>query len=195
MTLAIVRLNQTLFNQGIANITCWDNFQEDSSWLQEFADEFRESANDNWDNHMVTNWTLDNITVSFIEGDHITYSVDVAFSAGDLQGNQIGQGLPSGVAALISTRYVGPAPNRGRIFFSGMAEDSQNDGQFENVVMAGLKSLVEDWRDGLNVLGTTSSLQILRRPSDKFPTYVANPVQIVTRTDFSRSQRRRNLNQ
>lgn len=195
MPLAIVSLNQTLYNEPIKNITAWDNVEEDSTWLQEFADKIRESANNNWDNQMVNNWRLDDITVSFIEGDHISYSVNVSFTQGDLVGNVLTDGMPGGSCILISTSFTGPKPNRGRIYFSGAGEGAQSDGQWDGAVMTAMKALVEEWAAGFLIQGITTSLQILRRPSAVFPLYVANPVQLVSRRDFTRSQRRRNLNQ
>lgn len=193
MPLAIVSLNQTLYDKAIANVTCWDNVQEDSAWLQAFADQLRDTANDHWDNHMVLGWTLDDITVSFIDGDHIDYSVPVSFTSGDLQGNVVTDGMPGGAAALISTSFVGGPPNRGRVYFSGGAESGQADGRWDNPMMSDLKEMVEDWAAGYTILGSSTSLQILRRPSAVFSTYVANPVEFVVRTDVTRSQRRRNL--
>ena len=195
MPLGIVTLNQTFYGKYMANVLCFDNVQEDITWLQEFADAIRESADDRWDNLCDTQWTLDNITVSFIEGDHITYSVDVDFTAGDLQGNFPGDGASPGTAMLMATRYVGPAPNRGRIYFTGFSETVVGNGVWTNGALAEMKLLVEEWVTGYTIQGTNTSLQILRRPSDKFPTYVANPAQTVNRRDFTRSQRRRNLNQ
>lgn len=192
MPYAIVSLNQRLYDKSQANVTAWSNVQEDSSWLQEFADAIRESANDNWDNVMVTDWFLDNITVSFVEGDHISYSVDVEFTLGNLQGNELGGGMPGGSALLISTSFTGARPNRGRIYFSGLPEDRQSDGFWTTATKNTLRSLVQEWRDGLNVAGINTSLQIARRPSDVYPSYVFNPVQFVTGTEAVRSQRRRN---
>jgi len=88
---------------------------------------------------------------------------------------------------------VGSAPNRGRVYFSGIGESNSQDGVFSNTVMADLKALVQTWADGFTISGTNTKLQILRRPSAKFPTYVAHPVEFVKRTDVTRSQRRRNL--
>lgn len=193
MPLAIVRFNQTLYDKYICNVTCWDDVQEDPSWLQDFADALRASANDAWDNIMVAGWTLDDITVSFIDGDHITYSVDVPFTAGDLQGNVLTDGMPGGSPLLISTRYVGPAPNRGRIYFSGLGESNQSAGVWASGAKVALRDMVIAWAAGFSIGGFNPRLQILRRPSAKFPTYVANPVQLVTGTDPVRSQRRRNL--
>ena len=193
MPLAIISANQILYGKVVANVLCFDNVQEDSGWLQEFADAFRESANDNWDNLMVTNWSLENLTISFIDGDHITYSVTVDFTDGNLIGNDILDGMPGGSTALISTSFTGPKPNRGRVYFSGGGEGSQSDGTWGNPFMSELKSLVEAWRDGFTIMGETASLQILHRPGTYNPDYEANPVQLVNRRDNTTSQRRRNL--
>jgi len=192
MPLAIVTANQTLFDKYQANVLAFDNMEEDSQWLQEFADGFRDVANDLWDNEMVTNWFLDDLTVSFISGAQISYSVRVPFSQGNLQGNNPGGGLPAGSSLLVSTSYVGPGPNRGRVYFSGLPETVQGDGVWTVAVRNVFSQLVVAWRDGFNIGGVTASLQILRRPSDKFPAYVANPVQSISVERAVRSQRRRN---
>ena len=193
MALAIISANQTLYGKFVSNILCFDNIQEDSTWLQDFADEFRSAANNRWDNVMVVGWTLDNLTFSFIEGDHISYSVNVDFTLGDLIGNDLSGGMPGGSTALISTSFTGPKPNRGRVYFSGIGEVNQSNGTWSGTAMVELKALVELWIAGFQVQGSNTSLQILRRPSTVFPTYIANPVQFANRRDNTTSQRRRNL--
>jgi len=193
MAIALITLNQILFGKPITNVVCFDNIQQDPTWLQDFADQFREAANDNWDNLMVTNWSLEDLTFSFIEGDHITHSVTVEFTDGNLVGNDILDGMPGGSTALISTSFTGPRPNRGRVYFSGAGEGSQSDGTWSNSLMSQLKSLVEAWAVGFQVEGSNSSLQICHRPSGPSDDYFANPVQLVNRRDNTTSQRRRNL--
>lgn len=192
MALALITLNQTLYEQYQANVVCFDNVSEDSSWLQDFADAIRATANDEWDNVMVNNWTLDNITVSFIEDDHITFTVDVDFTEGDLVGNVLTDGLPPSTCLLISTSYVGAAPNRGRIYFSGFGETSQTDGTWDASARQGMKAMIDNWISGFEIQGVNTSLQILRRPSAVFEEYVANPAQLSVGIGSTRSQRRRN---
>lgn len=195
MPYALVTLNQTLFNQYQANVLCFSNIQEDDSWLQGFADEIRDLANSYLDDHMVTNWTLDNITVAFIDGDHISYSVQVDFTSGNLQGNVITDGMPGSSCMLASTSFVGPAPNRGRIYFSGFSELTQTDGQWDTSVRQDVDAFVSGLRAGITVDNITAVLQICRRPSDVFSTYSFNPVQNVNVQAYTRAQRRRNRNQ
>ena len=193
MPFALVTLNQTLYGKPIANVTAWDNVQEDSVWLQAFADAIRDSANATWDNLMVENWFLDNITVSFVDGGAISYSVVVEFTLGNLQGNQLGSGMPGGSAMLISTSYTGPKPNRGRIYFSGFPEGEQNNGMWSTPAKNAMRGMIQEWRDGFNISGVNTSLHICRRPTNADPVYSFNPVQFVFGTEAVRSQRRRNL--
>ena len=194
MTDAIVTMNQTLYGKPQVTVTAWTNVLEDSAWLQEFADAIRASANDQWDNNMVNNWSLENISVSFIDVDHIAYSVTVDFTQGNLVGNIVTDGMPASACLLIRTGFVGPRPNRGRMYFAGFGETSQSDGVWDGPSTQNMRELVELWRDGLGGTGGDAFLAIARRPSDVFPEYVLNPVQTVGSTGRTRSQRRRNTN-
>lgn len=193
MALALISANQFLYGKVIANILCFDNIQQDPAWLQEFADEFRDAANDLWDNFQVLEWSLENLTFSFIVGSQISHSVDVDFTAGNLVGNDPAGGMPGGSTALISTSFVGAKPNRGRVYFSGAGEDQNSNGTWGSGLMSQRKQLVEAWRDGFTIQGQNTSLQILHRPGTYNPSYIANPVQLVSRRDNTTSQRRRNL--
>lgn len=195
MPYALVSCNQTLFDKYQANVFAFDNMLEDSGWLQGFADEMRELWNTYVDDHMVSNWFLDDLTVSFVDVDHISYSVQVPFTSGNLQGNVLTGGMAGGNALLVSTAYTGERPNRGRTYFSGLSEAAQVDGSWDSSVRTALRGFVQDLRDGITYDTTTASLQIARRPSSKFPAYVFHPVQTVSTTEFNRSQRRRNLGQ
>lgn len=192
MPYGFVTARQTLQGKSIVNVLAFNNLQEDPDWLQQFADGFRSLANDHWDNVMVTAWTLDDILVSFVEGDHISYSVPVTFTDGDLLGNVIADPTPRGAALMVRTSYTGPAPNRGRIYFSGLSEGAFVGGEWQTSDRNSLRSLVQAWRDGITVGGFTASLQIARRPSAVFPTYTFNQVEIVGTEAGARSQRNRN---
>lgn len=195
MPYALVTFNQTLFDKYQATVTAWDNIQEDATWLQEFADELRAIANSAWDNVMVNNWTLDNITVSFIEGDHISYSVDVSFTDGDLLGNDLAAGMPASSCLLASYGYIGAKPNRGRSYFAGFSENAQSNGEWDSTSLDAILLLTQAWQYGVTVDGINASLQIARRPSAVFPAYEFNPVQTIKVTPSTRAQRRRNKNQ
>lgn len=193
MTDALVTLNQTLFGQYVANVVAFTNVSEDPTWLQAFADAIRDSANGYWDNHMVTGWTLDNITVSFLDTTSVVYSVVVDFTAGDLQGNIITDGLPPQAAVLISTSHVGARPNRGRTYFSGIAEAGASNGEAASASVADLAQMVRDWADGLDTLDPEPSMVILRRKSDKYPANVTNSIDLVKGNVRLKTQRRRAL--
>jgi len=192
MPYAFVTARQTLQGKQVANVLAFSNMQEDSAWLQDFADAFRVLANSFWDTHTTTAWTLDDILVSFVSGNEIVYSVPVSFTDGDLLGNSLGDTLPRGTALMARTSYVGAAPNRGRIYFTGFGEGSYTAGVWETGVRNDMRSLVQAWRDGITISGITASLQIARRPSAVFPTYVFNQVETVGTEEQARSQRNRN---
>lgn len=191
MSLGLVRINQRLFNEDRATILCFDNIQEDPTWLQEFADAMRDTIAGTWDNYCINDWSAENLTISFLSDTAVRYSVDVDFTDGNVVGNILTEGLPPQTNLLVSTSYVGDRPNRGRIYFCGLGEVNQNNGIFATQMAFDFAEMVRGWRDGFNIQGINASLQILRRKSDKFPQYVANPVQFATGDTISRTQRRR----
>jgi len=188
---AIISLNQTLFGAARANVICFNNVDEDTTFLITMADALRASFETFVEDVMSSSWTLEDITVSFIEGAGITYSVVVPFTDGPLTGLDNGEILPPQSSLLIRTAYVGVRPNRGRNYFFGLTEVSQANGLWDAAVRDAFEAMVQTWADGLAVLATTVFLRILRRPSDVFPSYVSSPVSTVARVSAVKTQRRR----
>lgn len=188
---AIVALNQTIYAKKAVNVLCFSNMLEDSGFLQEFADEIRQTLVPNINTHRQEFASWDNITVSFLEDDHISYSVDVDFQLGQLIGDSQQQGLPPQVAVLASLNYVGARPNRGRIYFTGFTEAQNINGAVGEELQQACEAVVDQWRTGVTTSQQTCYLRILRRPSDVFPNYRSNPVSLVTVNPNFRTQRRR----
>lgn len=188
---AIISLNQTLYGVSAANVVCFNNFEEDETFLQDFADKIRASFAFYATQHMQQFWTLDNITVSFLLSDSVDYSVEVGFTAGALAGELTADGLPGQNALLISTSYVGSRPNRGRIYFMGLTENDTANGGVDSQIVQDFEDMVTDWKTGITVEQSSVFLRILRRPSAVFPTYISNSVSLVSGNPSIRTQRRR----
>ena len=179
---ALVTMNQTILGKEVKNVLCFNNITEIASDLQDFADNIRSSWEFYVQAFMSDDWVLENITVSFLSTDTVDYSVDVNFTDGTLTGIEQSDVLPTTNALLVSTQYVGVAPNRGRIYFGGLTENNQSDSAWGAGGLFAFRDLVEFWRDGVSIGSGTAFLRILRRPSDVFPSYVSNPVDnVITR--------------
>lgn len=190
---AIVSMNQTVLNQEVKNILCFSNVTEDADELQDFADAIRDSWVSVIDN-LHTSWSLENLTISFLDATSVTYSVDVDFTAGPLGGTNANDPTPTTNSLLIATSYVGPRPNRGRVYFCGLTEVDTNDGLWVTGVAVEFRNLVQEWADGVAVTGNTYFLRILRRPNPpEWDTYTSNPVTGTSLKSVPATQRRRRI--
>jgi hypothetical protein len=189
----LVSHNQTLLGKSIANVTAWNNFTEDETQIQNFADSLRASYANLVAEFLHPAWSLDNLTISFLDDDHVSYSIVVPFTSGPLVGTVGSDNLATQTALLISTSFIGPKPNRGRVYFAGLSESSLNSSQWTFSVAAEFRDMVLGWADGINVGSNTVFLRIMRRPSAVFPSYVSSPVTGAVVRSFPATQRRRRL--
>jgi len=187
----IVFANQSFNGDPFGNALCFNNFQEDETFLQSWADDFRAT----WDFHVkdqLSNlWILHDISVSFLLVDSVDYSVTVSFTDGELVGTDVSDGYAPNAPLLVSTSYVGSRPNRGRIYFSGLTEASINNGIYNTGTRDKFEDMVDGWKDGLVLPPDTTFMRILRRPSNVFTSYISNPISLVGSTGPARNQRRR----
>lgn len=191
MTDAIVTLKQVYGGQSIENVLCFNNVVDVPTELQALADEIRVSLGPLASNVMSNAWSCTGVKFSFLSSNAVLYSVDYSFTLGDIQG-QIGTDrLAPTIAMLVSLGYVGPKPNRGRIYLSGMTEAAYNSGAFTAAARAEAEALVNNWATGLTTAFNTHYLRILRRVSPKFPNFVSNQVQTVVARQNEANQRRR----
>lgn len=193
MSDAIVRLNYQLENKQGANVLCFNNMIESPTFLQSFADAIRASLVLYVDQFWVDKMVLNNITVSFIDATSVTYSVDVDFTDGPLTGSAVDDTLAPQLALLTSLDYIGPKPNRGRIYWYGFGEQQITDGSWNSTIRTAFSDMVNSWVGGIAHGEGTNFLRILRRPSDIFPNYVSSPVSAVRVTRYARTQRRRSI--
>lgn len=190
---ALVSLNQTYLGKEMANVIGFSNVQEDATWLQTFADDIRSDYTQHVPSAFSDQWFLNNISVSFLSSTAVLYSVDVAFTLGPLQGGNANDPLPTQTALLISTNHLGPRPNRGRTYFSGLTENAIQNGVYFAATVGLFEDLVTDWVEGAGPAGQLAFMRIIRRPSAVFPAYVTNPIDLVVGDTIPATQRRRRL--
>lgn len=190
---AIVSMNQKILGKLMTNIVCFNNMEEEADFLTDFADKIRDSWDFSMQSHMSDEWSLDDLTVSFLLNDTVDYSVTVPFTAGPLVGASNGEVLPTQSALLCSMHHIGSAPNRGRIYFGGYVETAQSNSIWSLGARGDAIEMVNGWKDGITVLQSSVFLRILRRPSGVFPSYVSNPVSLVGSTAPIRTIRNRAL--
>ena len=193
MTDALVTLNQTWQGEIIANVLGFNNVDEDADWLQDFADEIRTHWASYLSNAVSAEHTLENITVAFIDGDHIAYSIDVDFTGGPLDGTDASDVTASQNCVLVSLGYVGPRPNRGRVYFGGWTEGDMLNGVWTGDALGGPVNFMQAMQSGVGPGGSLAFLRIMGRPNDDRPNYVSNPVDSITVGGRVATQRRRRL--
>lgn len=190
---ALVTVNQSYRGKTIANVLCFSNITFNTVELQEFADNFRASYVTHVVNFFLNDWSMSSLTFGFIDNDSIPFSYNQGFTLGALVGGSGGDDLPATSPMLISTGYVGPKPNRGRIYVSCLPETEFNGGSYSLSIRSAFEGLVNEWKDGISNGSGDCFLRICRRPSDKFPAYVSSPVQSVIARQNQASQKRRRL--
>lgn len=154
-----VQIRQTYFTKLVMNVTNWDFPDFETLTIQEFADAVRATYVTNVVADMSNNWTLDGLNVRIFNGAG-PYSIDVAFTSGQLTGTNTNHFLPRQVALLIATTHLGPPPNRGRIFFPGLTEAPSDEGSWDTATLIRYRDLVEDWIGGLSTTAGNCSLLI-----------------------------------
>lgn len=190
---AIVTVKQTFNGKAMANVLCFSNMTENPTEIQTFADNLRAAYVTNIVASMHTSWVLEGIDVSFLGVDSVLYSVNVDFTLGPLAGTNAGEAYASQAALLVSTSFVGIAPNRGRIYLTGWTEASVNNGRFTSAAQTDATALIQDMADGITGGAGTCFLRILRRPSAVFPAFVSSPVQLVATVGSPATIRNRRL--
>lgn len=190
---ALVSCNQTWNGEQVANVLGFSNVQEDASWLQEFADDIRSEWDSNLGTTLSSDWSLDNISVSFISGGVITYSVDVAFTGGALSGSNNGDLSTNQTALLVSLNHIGPKPNRGRVYLCGYTEGELLNGTWIPGATSPSANLIAAFVNGVGPAGSLAFLRIVGRPAANGGLYVSNPVDNVIPRGRPATQRRRRL--
>lgn len=190
---ALVTLNQTWNQEYAANVLGFSNVQEDTQWLRDFADAIRFSYDANLAPVLSNQHFLEDLSVGFIVGGSIAYSVDVPFTGGPAQGNQAGDVVANQTALLVSTNYIGPRPNRGRVYLCGFTEAEMSDGRWDTGTTQAAFNFIADMVNGIGPQGSLAFLRIVGRPGANGGLYVTNPVDTIVAQPIPATQRRRRL--
>jgi len=160
---ATIVFNQTWNNQQIRNVTVWDNVRDPEPDIQELADNLRGTWALGVGALMENNWTLDSITVINNDSDPV-FSIVVPFTAGPLQGTNEDGPPATQTSLLVSTQFQGPPPNRGRIYFGGIAKSSLDlSGLWNAAVADNFGDMVQLWAEGISTATNEFFLRIARR--------------------------------
>jgi len=188
---ATVIVNQTWQNQSVKNVLVFNNILNDPVDLQSFADEFRDIWATTFIDRQAVTYSLNSLTFQFNEVAPI-FSVEVGFTLGQLSGTSNQDELPATDCLLVSTKYVGPAPNKGRIYLAGLTELATGGGLFLPTTLNDAQALVEKLRDGVSHNSGDSFLRIARRTPDGLIDSTS-PVQIVIAQPVPATMRSRRL--
>jgi len=187
-------LDQQIGDEVCKNVTYWQLPDNQSATLQTFADNLRGTfVTPDLVGWLSTNWTLLSITARQMDGGG-AFSQLVTFGLGPLVGGSVGQQLPTQLALLVSTGFLGPKPNRGRIYFGGLVEDA-NSGTGQPVLDArdDFQTAVEVWRDGVATGAGNAFLRIARPDFLANDWILNNPVESVIARNIWGGQRRRRI--
>lgn len=192
-----IRLDARLFGNVVNNVTVWSNGPETQEDRESFVDAFRlDFIAAGVLNDLVTDWQLDGLT--FIYNETVpSFSVTVPFPGGPLVGDGTGDTVATQTALLVSTQYVGPPPNRGRIYFAGLEKDNLgSSGFWAAAVVDQFQELVTGWSQGLSYAGgsNVAFLRIARRNPDG-SLDITNPVEEAIGRRNPTTQRRRRIGQ
>lgn len=174
-----VRMDQKVFNEVIYNVTYFQLPDASPATLQEFADEIRARFATRVGAIMSDNWSLDSLTMRQMDGGG-AFTFTQPFTSGVLEGTEGTGVLPLFNALLVSTGYIGSRPNRGRLYFGGLTEASNNtQGEWNGVDATAYQDLVQDMVDGIT---TTAGSAFLRIARPDFPANIwtlNNPIDTV----------------
>ena len=187
-------LDQQIGDEVCKNVTYWQLPDNQSATLQTFADNLRGTfVTPDLVGWLATSWTLLSITARQMDGGG-AFSQLVTFGLGPLVGGAVGQQLPTQLALLVSTGFLGPKPNRGRIYFGGLVEDA-NSGTGQPVLDArdDFQTAVEVWRDGVATGAGNAFLRIARPDFLANDWILNNPVESVIARNIWGGQRRRRI--
>jgi len=187
-------LDQQVGDEVVKNVTYWQLPDNQALTLQTFADNLRGTfVVPDLIGWLATTWTLLSLTVRQMDGGG-AFSQLVTFGLGPLLGTSTGHQLPTQDALIVSTGFLGPKPNRGRIYFGGLVEDA-NTGTGQPVLAArqDFQDAVEVWRDGV-ATGAGNAFLRIARPNFTTNTWTLNnPVESVIARNIWGTQRRRRI--
>lgn len=169
MTDVTIVMNQKLRENVVQNVTVWSNGPLDQVDRESFTNAFRlDFIAAGVQNDLISDWSMESLTFVY-NATLPSFSVTVPFDPSPINGTGIGDGTASQVALLVSTQYVGPPPNRGRVYFAGLEQNAiANSGFWQTAIVTQFQDLVTSWQNGISYAGgsNTAFLRIARRLSD-----------------------------
>ena len=193
MAIGSVTIQQSILGQAVRNVLWYDNLPDDEGYLEEITSHI----GDAYSEHAAlfcSSWSVSSVKYTFypLAG---TWSTEYSILDGPIEGTGQSTPAPTQVAILISTRYVGPPPNRGRIYLGGLPGNFiENDGTFNATSIVTAASLAALLRQlPYNSNSDFANMAIVRRVNG-VPS-VHNLVDEILVRDVPATQRRRRLGQ
>jgi len=188
-----VRLDYQFNDEVQYNVTYWQLPDGAQPTLQGLVDSIRASFQGDLVTRLSTNWSFRSCTFRQMDGGG-AFTVTIPPSAGALVGGNNGIVAPTQTCLLVSTIFVGPKPNRGRIYFGGLAAQNLTpEGDWTVATLEDVGDMVTDW--AINGLDTPAGDAFLRiaRPSFTTNTWLLNnPIEaVVAQSNPATQQRRR----
>lgn len=193
MAVGSVTIKQSILGQEIRNILWYNNLPENEEFLEEIASHIGEAYSEHT-SLFCSSWAVHSVQFTFypLAG---TWSTEYPIPDGPISGTGQSTPAPTQVAILVSTRHVGPPPNRGRIYLGGLPGNFiENDGTFNAgslVLAASLADLLTNLP--YNSQANLAELVVMRRVNGQ--PVVWNPVNEVIVREVPATQRRRRLGQ
>jgi hypothetical protein len=186
-----VRFDQLLDTEVIYNVTNWEFPGNTLAMKQQFADVIRNLYAVNLASALTNQWSMQSMTFRQMDGGG-AFTEIIDFTSGELVGTSAANMLPTQTALLVSLGYLGPRPNRGRIYFAGLTEDSNNgSGEVLSSTRDTFAGVVEAMADGITLTGGAAFLRIARPDYSTNTWTLNNPVETVIGRTFWATQRRR----
>jgi len=190
MTNLQLTLNQTESGVAFANVLNFQAPNNANQTIQELVDGIRFQ----WDFASVSSfsdtWFLNSVLVREWDGGS-PFSTLFSFNLGPLQGTSIVEALPRQNSLLVSTAFNGPRPNRGRIYFGGLAENAWDGDQWDAATITDLQAMVQSFISGIPTSAGSCFLRIARLDPVSNTWVLDNPAENAIVRPYAGTQRRR----
>jgi hypothetical protein len=187
-----VTYNQDLMGKEVLNVCNWQLADNTDTYIAAFVESLRASYATHVQAYLSDDWSLESFTLRQMDGG-LPFTTEVVPASGAIAGSATAGFLPSTVAMLVSTVYVGGRPNRGRVYFAGLTEQHQDNSAWSVATTNAFRDLVQAWADGLVVAGGNAFLRIARMDYPANNWALNNPVNNVIARTNPASQRKRRL--
>lgn len=189
---ARIQFLQTSQGQAVMNSCVFSNVIFEPSLLQIWADQLRDLWDETLRPFQSTTWSLTGLRFVSMPPSS-PFSVEVGFSAGPLVGTASEDVLANQTALLVSTQFLGAAPNRGRVYFAGVPDSSLVAGRWTAVSRSAAGAMVTAWANGIEGQGEDNIFLRIARVAGEPPATTSNPVETVIPRDVPATVRRRRI--